>query len=63
MYASVVYLIAKYYEMFPFSPSFFYQKNEFTSFLILSINHIFAYLMELEGISTEDLYTKTYFMP
>ena len=29
----------------------------------ISINHIFAYLMELEGISTVDLYTKTYFMP
>ena len=28
----------------------------------ISINHIFAYLMELEGISTVDLYTKTYFM-
>ena len=27
----------------------------------ISINHIFAYLMELEGISTVDLYTKTYF--
>jgi hypothetical protein len=31
--------------------------------LFVSINHIFAYLMELEGISTVDLYTKTYFMP
>ena len=29
----------------------------------ISINHIFAYLMELEGISTVDLYTKTYCMP
>ena len=29
----------------------------------ISINHIFAYLMELEGISTVDLYRKTYFMP
>jgi hypothetical protein len=29
----------------------------------ISINHIFANLMELEGISTEDLDTKTYFMP
>jgi hypothetical protein len=28
----------------------------------ISINHIFANLMELEGISTKDLYTKTYFM-
>jgi hypothetical protein len=28
----------------------------------ISINHIFAYFMELEGISTEDLYTKTYIM-
>jgi hypothetical protein len=27
------------------------------------MNHIFAYLMELEGISTVVLYTKTYFMP
>jgi hypothetical protein len=25
-------------------------------------NHIFANLMELEGISTKDVYTKTYFM-
>jgi hypothetical protein len=25
----------------------------------ISINHIFANLMELEGISTKDLYTKT----
>ena len=29
----------------------------------ISINHIFAYLMELEGISTLDLYTKPYVMP
>jgi hypothetical protein len=30
----------------------------------LNINKsYFVYLMELEGISTEDLYTKTYFMP
>ena len=26
------------------------------------MNHIFAKLMELEGISTKDLYTKTYCM-
>ena len=29
----------------------------------IPINHIFANLMALEGISTEDLDTKTYFMP
>jgi hypothetical protein len=28
----------------------------------ISINHIFANLKELEGISTKDVYTKTYFM-
>ena len=28
----------------------------------ISINHIFGNLMELEGISTKDLHTKTYFM-
>jgi hypothetical protein len=27
-----------------------------------AINHIFANLMELEGISTKDVFTKTYFM-
>ena len=36
----VIYLIAKYYEMFAFSPPppFFVPKNEFTSFLILLIH-------------------------
>ena len=29
----------------------------------ISINHIFAYLMALEGFSTGDLYAKTYVMP
>ena len=28
----------------------------------ISINHIFANLMELEGISTKDVYTQTYCM-